>query len=314
MRPVTPAMFMRLPARMKNGTARSGKLSTPAIMRCARVTSGVMPVMRIYNSDEVAIASATGSPSSIRMRNAPSRSSIALPFRTVECAGALQDRIAAPPVLDRDLHTAREHQDEAEQHGVIDKALGKLDRGHALVGDDLDEDPDQLDRVAEEGDPDQVDRGRQHPPGPIRQIAIDQVDLDVPRQAHAHRGPQKYHADQAVGRDLLGPGVAVVEDIAREELQKDAQRHDPEDRQRQPVLGRILAEIGGLGRLLLEGMGDLVRRDGLVDFSRRHVVSFKKPGVETAAWLSLPPPTSRGGGAKALGHFTAWMRSQSDLR
>jgi len=43
MRPVTPAMFIRLPARMKNGTASRGKLSTPAIMRWASVTSGVMP-------------------------------------------------------------------------------------------------------------------------------------------------------------------------------------------------------------------------------------------------------------------------------
>src|SRR5512147_2281131 len=121
MRPVTPAMFIRLPARMKKGTASSGKLSTPAIMRCANVTSGVMPVTRIYSSDELAMASATGRPSSIRMRKAPSRSSIVLPFRTVECAGALQDRIAAPPVLDRDLHASREHQDEPEQHGIVDE-------------------------------------------------------------------------------------------------------------------------------------------------------------------------------------------------
>src|SRR5712675_58475 len=106
-------MFMRFPARMKNGTASSGKLSTPAIMRCASVTSGVIPVTRIYSSDEVAIASATGRPSSIRIGSA---------LRSVECAGALQDRIAAPPVLDRDLDRSREHHDEAEQHDVIDKA------------------------------------------------------------------------------------------------------------------------------------------------------------------------------------------------
>ncbi|MGY3356503.1 hypothetical protein ACVWZK_003166 [Bradyrhizobium sp. GM0.4] len=47
MRPVTPAMFIRLPARMKNGTASNGKLSTPAIMRCASVTSGVTPLTRM---------------------------------------------------------------------------------------------------------------------------------------------------------------------------------------------------------------------------------------------------------------------------
>ena len=43
MRPVTPAMFMRLPAKMKKGTASSGKLSTPAIMRCAVMMSGATP-------------------------------------------------------------------------------------------------------------------------------------------------------------------------------------------------------------------------------------------------------------------------------
>src|SRR6185436_13606617 len=139
MRPVTPAMFIRLPARMKNGTASSGKLSTPAIMRCASVTSGVMPVMRMYSSDDVAIASATGSPSSISSRKAPSSSSMVSAFRSVERAGALQYRIAAPPVFDRDLDRTAEHQHEAEQHGVVDKSLLEFDRRHALVADDLDE-------------------------------------------------------------------------------------------------------------------------------------------------------------------------------
>src|SRR6202008_3157885 len=120
-------MFMRLPARMKNGTASSGKLSTPAIMRCASVTSGVMPATRIYTSDEAAMASATGRPSSISSRNPPSSSSIALPFRSVECAGALQNRIAPSPILDRNLDRAREHQRKAEQHGVVDETFLELD-------------------------------------------------------------------------------------------------------------------------------------------------------------------------------------------
>src|SRR6186713_3380422 len=161
MRPVTPAMVIRLPARMKNGTASSGKLSTPAIMRCASITSGVMPVTRIYNSDDTAIASATGRPTSINSRNPPSSSSIALPFRSVERAGALQYRIAASPVFDRNLDRPAEHQHEAEQHAVIDKTFFNLDRRHPLLADDLDVDPDQLDRIAEERDPDQVDHGRE---------------------------------------------------------------------------------------------------------------------------------------------------------
>src|SRR2546430_14036059 len=122
--------------------------------------------------------SATGRPSSISSRNPPSSSSIALPFRSVECAGALQDGVAPPPVLGRDLDRARKHQHEAEQHGVINKTFLELDRGHPLVADDLDELPDQLDRIAEERDPDQVDYGRQRARWKMRQIAEDQVDLN----------------------------------------------------------------------------------------------------------------------------------------
>ena len=43
-RSVMPAVFIRLPARMKNGTASKGKLSTPLIMRCATTIGGVAPL------------------------------------------------------------------------------------------------------------------------------------------------------------------------------------------------------------------------------------------------------------------------------
>ena len=44
MRFVMPALFIRLPARMKNGTASSGKLSMPATMRWMTTNDGVSPV------------------------------------------------------------------------------------------------------------------------------------------------------------------------------------------------------------------------------------------------------------------------------
>src|SRR3954469_19265227 len=101
----------------------------------------------------------------------------ALAFRSVERAGALQYRIAAPPVFDRDLDRAGEHQHEAEQHGVIYETFLNLDRRHALFADDLDVDPDQLDCISEEGDPDQVDHGRERARRRMRQIAEHQIDL-----------------------------------------------------------------------------------------------------------------------------------------
>src|SRR6266568_8448874 len=102
------------------------------------------------------MAIATGTPSSIRMRKPPSNSSMTLPFKTVVGSGTFEDRVALSPMLQRHLHRAHEHQHEAEQHGVIEVVLRKVDRGHGLITDDLDVDPDQLDGVAEEGDPDQV--------------------------------------------------------------------------------------------------------------------------------------------------------------
>src|SRR6266567_2488851 len=167
------------------------------------------------------MAIATGTPSSMRIRKPPSNSSMRLPFKTVVGAGTFEDRIALPQMLHGNLHGTYEHQREAEQDGVIDVVLGKVDRGHGFFTDDLDVDPDQLDGVAEEDDSDQVDRRREYTRHEVRQIAVDQVDLDVPRQPHAHRGADEDHADQAVGRDLLGPGVAVVEDVAGEELEED---------------------------------------------------------------------------------------------
>jgi len=73
MRPVMPAMFIRLPARMKNGTASSGNDSTPAIMRWAMTTSGTLPEIRMNSRDAPAIETATGSPMIINSRKLPIR-------------------------------------------------------------------------------------------------------------------------------------------------------------------------------------------------------------------------------------------------
>ena len=43
MRLVMPAEFIRLPARMKKGTASSGKESTPPYMRWITTKSGMLP-------------------------------------------------------------------------------------------------------------------------------------------------------------------------------------------------------------------------------------------------------------------------------
>ena len=89
------------------------------------------------------------------------------------------------------------------------------------------------------------DRERQIAPERRRQIVVEHVDMDVARHAHAHDGAQEDHDDEAVDGDLLGPGKAVVQDVAREELQEDAERHAPEHGERDPVLHRVARQIDG---------------------------------------------------------------------
>src|SRR3954471_459920 len=69
MRFVMPALFIRLPARMKKGTASSGKLSMPLTMRWITTNGGRPPLSRMNSSEAPAMAMATGMPPAIRERN-----------------------------------------------------------------------------------------------------------------------------------------------------------------------------------------------------------------------------------------------------
>ncbi len=182
----------------------------------------------------------------------------------------LEHRIATPPVLYRDLYRADEHQQEAQEHRDVDRILGKVDRHHALIEDDRGKAPDQIRRVGEKGGAHHVDSGREHPRRPRRQETKQKVDLDVARQPNTHRRAPKHDHHQAIGGDLLGPPVGVVQHVAGEELQEDGERHEPEQRQREPVLDGIDAEIG-FWRRLLESVRDLVAGDRLVDFGSHFV-------------------------------------------
>ena len=55
-----------------------------------------------------------------------------------------------------------------------------------------------------------------------------------------HRAADEHHPHQPIARDLFGPGQAVIEHIAREELQKDDEGEAPEDHEREPVLRVML--------------------------------------------------------------------------
>ncbi|MOA01191.1 hypothetical protein D3C78_1205820 [compost metagenome] len=84
-------MFIRFPARMKNGTARSGNDSMPAIIRCATTTSGTLPETRMNSSDAPTMDTATGRPRIINSRNVP----IKMPMSCSRIGNAGSSGIAA---------------------------------------------------------------------------------------------------------------------------------------------------------------------------------------------------------------------------
>ena len=57
--------------------------------------------------------------------------------------------------------------------------------------------------------------------GPGFMTLESKLDRDMGVAARDHRAADEHDPHQAVARDLLGPGQAVVEHIAREELQED---------------------------------------------------------------------------------------------
>ena len=93
---------------------------------------------------------------------------------------------------------------------------------------------------AEEAERDEVDQRQQRARGARRQQVRQQHDGDMGIAARHHGAADERHAHQAVAGDLLGPGQAVVEDVAGEELQEDDEGERPEQRKRQPVLGVML--------------------------------------------------------------------------
>ena len=73
--------------------------------------------------------------------------------------------------------------------------------------------------------------------------------------------PKKTTPNQEVDRDFLGPGEAVVEHVAGEELDEDRKCHGPEHELGNPILDRVAGKIDRL-HLLFEGVGDFLGGGG----------------------------------------------------
>src|SRR5204862_2785836 len=171
MRVVMPPTFIRLPARMKNGTASSGKLSMPPIMRWMTTNGGGLPATITNSSDAPAIAMATGMPAPINARNSslkapgligaprPTGTSAGPPrgrgpawerpgarpakyrvtqdvsFRLLRQLRLLQHGRAPLPVRDRHADGAPCHEHEAHQHRAVHDAHGQFHHRHGAAAD-----------------------------------------------------------------------------------------------------------------------------------------------------------------------------------
>ena len=142
-----------------------------------------------------------------------------------------------------DLDRAEGHHREAEGDQAVDVVHRKVDDGHLqvrILRHQLDREPR---RVGEERDPDDVDEGRQRAPDLRRQLAVEELDVDVRVPAHAHRRADEADDDQQVAGDLLGPRRRVAEHVAGEELVEDVERQQPEEGEREPVLPAVARQV-----------------------------------------------------------------------
>ena len=94
---------------------------------------------------------------------------------------------------------------------------------------------------AEKGELDEIDESQQRcAQRPRLHHVREQLDSDVRIAPCHHRATNEHDPHQAVACDLLCPGKAVVEYVAREELQKDDEGERPEDHESKPILRVVL--------------------------------------------------------------------------
>jgi hypothetical protein len=213
----------------------------------------------------------------------------------VEGFGTLQRGIAAPDIGDRHLDGAQQHEHEGREHGVIDEALGGLHHHHGLVAHQPHIAPHEPDGVGEEAGAQHVHRQRQRAAEGGGQEAVDEVHLDVAGQAHAHGGAPEHHHHQGIARQFLGPGEAVVQHVAGEELGEDEARHGPEDDERHPVLQAVDGEVHG--GLLLEGLGQFLAGDACVNLGVR---LLGHGGIRAGGGDGNPSPATGAGEGGAI--------------
>src|SRR5262249_26342433 len=165
-------------------------------------------------------------------------------MRDVVRAAPADPRVA--PDIDR---LADEHQETSECNAAIDVAHRQVEHRHALIVHALGDRPWNASEQAEKWQLDEIDQGQQRrAQRPRLHHVRKQLNGNMRIAAGHHRATDEYHPHQSVARDLLGPGQAVIENIAREKLQEDDEGERPKERECKPIFRVVLDhDLGVLG-------------------------------------------------------------------
>src|SRR5262249_49892992 len=148
---------------------------------------------------------------------------------------------ADPRVSPDILGLADKHQETSEGDAGVDITHRQIEHRHALEVHALGDRPRHECEQAKKSELDEIDEGQQRRAkrSGLHDVRK-QLDGDVRIAPGDHRATDEHDPHQTVARDLLGPGEAVVEHVAREELQKDDEGERPEEHEGNPIFRIVL--------------------------------------------------------------------------
>src|SRR6266851_1112435 len=220
-RSVMPPVFISAPARMKNGTARRGKESTPVTKRWAAVSSGISPRMRMAAKPERPIAMAIGMPKAKRT----SRMMAMMPSMSPSDQRRLGRRLVAAEEADEIGEEENRTDRRADRQRGIDDADIEMEGGGIGVAGKHHHAGALPQEREQKGEDDNIAEDDEDPPGGAAQCYEDDVDDDMRLAAEGEAGAEKDLPGEEITRQLLGPGRRILEDVAPQHLDGDVGHH-----------------------------------------------------------------------------------------
>src|SRR5690606_40890839 len=129
-----------------------------------------------------------------------------------------------PDIAPKAMQSAQQHQEAAESDWPEDEAHRQIDDCHPLEMHALGDREGEVEEQPDEGGLDHFHDRQENPRAARREEMKEDLYCDVSAFAdHDGRAEECQHHQQ-VPRDFLGPGEAVVQDVARKELDRKSTR------------------------------------------------------------------------------------------